>query len=158
MRSILINYFLLYRVFLDHPNHTRQLGPPASAENPLDFSGVDVRLPMLVYVSREKRTKHNRQKKAGAMNALMRASTMLSNARARRAPEANLRRHRLPLPPHHTLQLRAAKDQRRRALLPQPRQDVRQEQVPEVRAGDGQADGTAGDHSGEGEARGLALA
>uniref|UniRef100_J3MQL1 Cellulose synthase-like F6 n=1 Tax=Oryza brachyantha TaxID=4533 RepID=J3MQL1_ORYBR len=67
-------------VLLDHPSHTRQLGPPASAENPLDFSGVDVRLPMLVYVSREKRPGHNHQKKAGAMNALTRASAVLSNS------------------------------------------------------------------------------
>ncbi|KAL5231754.1 hypothetical protein ABZP36_030530 [Zizania latifolia] len=67
-------------VLLNQPSRTRQLGPPASAENPLDFSGVDVRLPMLVYVSREKRPGHNHQKKAGAMNALTRASGVLSNS------------------------------------------------------------------------------
>ncbi|KAK3121089.1 hypothetical protein QOZ80_8BG0645880 [Eleusine coracana subsp. coracana] len=67
-------------VLLNHPSHTRQLGPPASADNPLDFSLVDVRLPMLVYVSREKRPGHNHQKKAGAMNALTRASAVLSNS------------------------------------------------------------------------------
>ncbi|KAL6658972.1 hypothetical protein ACP70R_003012 [Stipagrostis hirtigluma subsp. patula] len=67
-------------VLLNHPSHSRQLGPPASADNPLDFSTVDVRLPMLVYVSREKRPGHNHQKKAGAMNALTRASAVLSNS------------------------------------------------------------------------------
>ena len=67
-------------VLLNRPSHTRQLGPPASAENPLDFSAVDVRLPMLVYVSREKRPGHNHEKKAGAMNALTRASAVLSNS------------------------------------------------------------------------------
>ncbi|KAM0915955.1 hypothetical protein ACQ4PT_010485 [Festuca glaucescens] len=67
-------------VLLEHPSHNRQFGPPASADNPLDFSTVDVRLPMLVYVSREKRPGVNHQKKAGAMNALTRASGLLSNA------------------------------------------------------------------------------
>lgn len=68
------------QVLLNHPSHSRQTGPPASADNPLDFSGVDVRLPMLVYVSREKRPGHDHQKKAGAMNALTRASALLSNS------------------------------------------------------------------------------
>lgn len=67
-------------VLLNHPSHSRQLGPPASADNPLDLSMVDVRLPMLVYVSREKRPGHNHQKKAGAMNALTRCSAVLSNS------------------------------------------------------------------------------
>jgi len=58
------------QVLLNHPSHSRQLGPPASADNPLDFSMVDVRLPMLVYVSREKRPGFNHEKKAGAMNEL----------------------------------------------------------------------------------------
>nr|QKW90714.1 cellulose synthase-like F6 [Avena magna] len=70
----------IVKVLLNHPSHSRQYGPPASANNPLDFSGVDVRVPMLVYVSREKRPGHNHQKKAGAMNALTRASALLSNA------------------------------------------------------------------------------
>ncbi|XP_051201427.1 probable mixed-linked glucan synthase 6 [Lolium perenne] len=67
-------------VLVEHPSHNRQYGPPASADNPLDFSTVDVRLPMLVYMSREKRPGVNHQKKAGAMNALTRASGLLSNA------------------------------------------------------------------------------
>lgn len=38
------------------------------------------KLPWLVYVSREKRPKHNHNKKAGAMNALVRASGVITNA------------------------------------------------------------------------------
>ncbi|CAA7406660.1 unnamed protein product [Spirodela intermedia] len=45
----------------------------------MDFSDVDVRLPMFVYVSREKRPGYDHNKKAGAMNALVRASAILSN-------------------------------------------------------------------------------
>ncbi|KAK2453818.1 cellulose synthase protein D3 [Trifolium repens] len=45
----------------------------------IDFSEVDTRLPMLVYVSREKRPGYDHNKKAGAMNALVRASAILSN-------------------------------------------------------------------------------
>ncbi|KAH0448875.1 hypothetical protein IEQ34_022675 [Dendrobium chrysotoxum] len=46
----------------------------------LDLSEVDVRLPMLVYISREKRTACNHYRKAGAMNSLLRASAIMSNA------------------------------------------------------------------------------
>ncbi|RCV29921.1 hypothetical protein SETIT_6G052500v2 [Setaria italica] len=67
-------------VLVNHPSHGRQFGPPASADNPLDFSMVDVRLPMLVYVSREKRPGFNHEKKAGAMNALTRCSAVLTNS------------------------------------------------------------------------------
>ncbi|KAK1326523.1 Cellulose synthase-like protein D1 [Acorus calamus] len=45
----------------------------------LDFSDLDVRIPMFVYVSREKRRGYDHNKKAGAMNALVRASAILSN-------------------------------------------------------------------------------
>ncbi|CAD5314273.1 unnamed protein product [Arabidopsis thaliana] len=45
----------------------------------LDLEGVDIRLPMLVYVSREKRPGYDHNKKAGAMNALVRASAIMSN-------------------------------------------------------------------------------
>ncbi|GAB4851907.1 Cellulose synthase-like protein D1 [Ancistrocladus abbreviatus] len=48
-------------------------------EKKLDFSGVDVRIPMFVYMSREKRPGYDHNKKAGAMNALVRASAILSN-------------------------------------------------------------------------------
>uniref|UniRef100_A0A803LTU0 Cellulose synthase-like protein D3 n=1 Tax=Chenopodium quinoa TaxID=63459 RepID=A0A803LTU0_CHEQI len=46
---------------------------------PFDYSEVDIRLPMLVYVSREKRPGYDHNKKAGAMNALVRASAIMSN-------------------------------------------------------------------------------
>ncbi|CAA6669132.1 unnamed protein product [Spirodela intermedia] len=45
----------------------------------VDTAGVDTRLPMLVYVSREKRPGYDHNKKAGAMNALVRASAIMSN-------------------------------------------------------------------------------
>ncbi|XP_076941602.1 cellulose synthase-like protein D3 [Bidens hawaiensis] len=47
--------------------------------NPVDFSEVDIRLPLLVYVSREKRPGYDHNKKAGAMNTLVRASAIMSN-------------------------------------------------------------------------------
>jgi cellulose synthase-like protein len=62
------------------------LKPPAdmtvygrSGKSPIDFHDVDIRLPMLVYMSREKRPGYDHNKKAGAMNALVRASAILSN-------------------------------------------------------------------------------
>lgn len=48
-------------------------------ENLIDTKDVDTRLPMLVYVSREKRPGYDHNKKAGAMNALVRASAIMSN-------------------------------------------------------------------------------
>lgn len=45
----------------------------------IDFTDVDIRLPMFAYVSREKRPGYDHNKKAGAMNALVRASAILSN-------------------------------------------------------------------------------
>eukprot|EP01018_Ginkgo_biloba_P005428 Gb_39671 [translate_table: standard] len=45
----------------------------------IDFTDIDIRLPMLVYVSREKRPGYDHNKKAGAMNALVRASAVMSN-------------------------------------------------------------------------------
>ncbi|KAK6120162.1 hypothetical protein DH2020_046068 [Rehmannia glutinosa] len=48
-------------------------------ENLIDTTDVDIRLPMLVYVSREKRPGFDHNKKAGAMNALVRASAIMSN-------------------------------------------------------------------------------
>ncbi|KAK1314751.1 Cellulose synthase-like protein D4 [Acorus calamus] len=63
------------------------LKPPASdplmgSDDPnkmIDFTDVDIRLPMLVYMSREKRPGYDHNKKAGAMNALVRSSAILSN-------------------------------------------------------------------------------
>ncbi|KAH7438039.1 hypothetical protein KP509_05G102500 [Ceratopteris richardii] len=51
----------------------------SSEENLIDTSEIDIRLPMLVYVSREKRANYDHNKKAGAMNALVRASAIMSN-------------------------------------------------------------------------------
>ncbi|KAK9671518.1 hypothetical protein RND81_12G035700 [Saponaria officinalis] len=48
-------------------------------EAKLDFTGIDIRIPMFAYVSREKRPGYDHNKKAGAMNALVRASAVLSN-------------------------------------------------------------------------------
>ncbi|WCJ27792.1 cellulose-synthase like D2 [Euphorbia peplus] len=45
----------------------------------VDFTDIDIRLPLLVYVSREKRPGYDHNKKAGAMNALVRASAIMSN-------------------------------------------------------------------------------
>ncbi|KAK8564156.1 hypothetical protein V6N13_005625 [Hibiscus sabdariffa] len=50
-----------------------------SEDQLVDFTGVDIRLPMFVYVSREKRPGYDHNKKAGAMNCLVRASAILSN-------------------------------------------------------------------------------
>ncbi|XP_059642834.1 cellulose synthase-like protein D3 [Cornus florida] len=78
------------------PEHTRgdhagiiqvMLKPPsdeplhgtADDSNPIDLTEVDMRLPLLVYVSREKRPGYDHNKKAGAMNALVRASAIMSN-------------------------------------------------------------------------------
>ncbi|XP_047313119.1 cellulose synthase-like protein D1 [Impatiens glandulifera] len=59
------------------PDHDPVMGQPD--EKTLDFTGIDIRLPMFAYVSREKRPGYDHNKKAGAMNALVRASAILSN-------------------------------------------------------------------------------
>ncbi|KAL3812365.1 hypothetical protein ACJIZ3_013633 [Penstemon smallii] len=59
------------------PDHDPVIGGPN--EKTLDFTGIDIRLPMFAYVSREKRQFYDHNKKAGAMNALVRASAILSN-------------------------------------------------------------------------------
>nr|CAB3458271.1 unnamed protein product [Digitaria exilis] len=70
----------IVEVMLNHPGDEPQLGAPASSDSPLDLSAVDVRLPMLVYIAREKRPGYDHQKKAGAMNVQLRVSALLSNA------------------------------------------------------------------------------
>ncbi|KAF5772851.1 putative 1,4-beta-D-xylan synthase [Helianthus annuus] len=50
-----------------------------SGDGLVDYSDVDIRLPMFVYMSREKRPGYDHNKKAGAMNALVRSSAVLSN-------------------------------------------------------------------------------
>ncbi|OWM67572.1 cellulose synthase-like protein D4 [Punica granatum] len=67
----------ILQVMLKPPSCDPLLG---NAEDKLiDFTDVDTRLPMFVYVSREKRPGYDHNKKAGAMNALVRASAILSN-------------------------------------------------------------------------------
>ncbi|KAK9748627.1 hypothetical protein RND81_02G070300 [Saponaria officinalis] len=55
------------------------LKPGKSDCKDISLEGVDTNLPILVYISREKRPNFDPNKKAGAMNALMRASAILSN-------------------------------------------------------------------------------
>nr|AIS92558.1 putative cellulose synthase-like D1 [Coleochaete orbicularis] len=62
------------------------LAPPSSdptvsndVTDIIDVTDVDTRLPLLVYVSREKRPGYDHNKKAGAMNALIRTSAIMSN-------------------------------------------------------------------------------
>ena len=68
----------ILQIMLKVPDNDPIYGNPEE-DSYLDFSDVDVRLPMLVYVSREKRRGYDHNKKAGAMNALVRASAILSN-------------------------------------------------------------------------------
>ncbi|KAM3279524.1 hypothetical protein ACQJBY_046720 [Aegilops geniculata] len=61
------------------------VGPPGSTpelgvSDLLDLSSVDVRVPAVVYMCREKRHGRVHHRKAGAMNALLRTSAVLSNA------------------------------------------------------------------------------
>ncbi|PKA46622.1 Cellulose synthase-like protein D1 [Apostasia shenzhenica] len=68
----------ILQIMIKGPHHDPVYGSPG--DHPfIDFSGVDVRVPMLVYISREKRPGYDHNKKAGAMNALVRASAILSN-------------------------------------------------------------------------------
>ncbi|XP_052171372.1 cellulose synthase-like protein D3 [Diospyros lotus] len=61
------------------PPSDEPLHGAAVDSNPIDLTEVDIRLPLLVYVSREKRPGYDHNKKAGAMNALVRASAIMSN-------------------------------------------------------------------------------
>ncbi|KAG9134036.1 hypothetical protein Leryth_004737 [Lithospermum erythrorhizon] len=67
----------IIQMMLVPPNSEPLMG--AYDDCKIDTSAVDVRLPMLVYVSREKRPGFDHNKKAGAMNALVRASAIMSN-------------------------------------------------------------------------------
>ncbi|KAL0815815.1 hypothetical protein Bca101_072259 [Brassica carinata] len=62
-----------------NPPEDEPLNERGGEECALDFEGVDTRLPMFVYVSRQKRPGYDHNKKAGAMNALVRASAIMSN-------------------------------------------------------------------------------
>ncbi|KAM7261529.1 hypothetical protein ACFE04_008896 [Oxalis oulophora] len=67
----------ILQVMTKVPDNEPVMGGPD--EMKLDFTGVDIRLPMFAYVSREKRPGYDHNKKAGAMNAMVRASAILSN-------------------------------------------------------------------------------
>ncbi|XP_057964556.1 cellulose synthase-like protein D4 [Malania oleifera] len=67
----------ILQVMLKPPSNEPLMG--GSDDKIIDFSNVDIRLPMFVYMSREKRPGYDHNKKAGAMNALVRASAILSN-------------------------------------------------------------------------------
>ncbi|PKA50083.1 Cellulose synthase-like protein D2 [Apostasia shenzhenica] len=68
----------IIQVMLKPPSDEPLLGGNDEA-NPLELTEFDIRLPLLVYVSREKRPGYDHNKKAGAMNALVRASAIMSN-------------------------------------------------------------------------------
>ncbi|KAM0915206.1 hypothetical protein ACQ4PT_010980 [Festuca glaucescens] len=74
------NHPAIFKVMLNQPSNDPQLGMPASSDQPLDFSAVDVRLPTLVYLARDKRPGYGHQKKEDAMNMQLRVSALLSNA------------------------------------------------------------------------------
>nr|POF21678.1 cellulose synthase-like protein d4 [Quercus suber] len=67
----------ILQVMLKPPRNEPLMG--GVDDNIIDFTDVDIRLPMFVYVSREKRPGYDHNKKAGAMNALVRTSAILSN-------------------------------------------------------------------------------
>lgn len=69
----------IIQAMLAPPNAEPVLGSEADGENLIDTTEVDTRLPMLVYVSREKKPGYDHNKKAGAMNALVRTSAVMSN-------------------------------------------------------------------------------
>ncbi|XP_031501885.1 cellulose synthase-like protein D2 [Nymphaea colorata] len=69
----------IIQVMLKPPSDEPLRGVALEEDKPVDFSEVDIRLPLLVYVSREKRPGYDHNKKAGAMNALVRASAIMSN-------------------------------------------------------------------------------
>ncbi|KAH0470672.1 hypothetical protein IEQ34_000395 [Dendrobium chrysotoxum] len=68
----------IIQVMLKPPSDEPLLGSNDEIKSS-DLTEVDIRLPLLVYVSREKRPGYDHNKKAGAMNALVRASAIMSN-------------------------------------------------------------------------------
>lgn len=80
-RGIAEDHAGLVELLVGPPSRTPQLGATVlDATNLLDLSSVDVRVPAVVYMCREKRHGRAHHRKAGAMNALLRASAVLSNA------------------------------------------------------------------------------
>ncbi|OQU89309.1 hypothetical protein SORBI_3002G171200 [Sorghum bicolor] len=70
----------IVKIVQSHPSCACEAPPPAEGGNPLNFDGVDTRVPMVVYVSREKSPGREHNKKAGNLNAQLRVSALLSNA------------------------------------------------------------------------------
>ncbi|KAG9451679.1 hypothetical protein H6P81_004583 [Aristolochia fimbriata] len=68
----------IIQVMLKPPSDEPLYGS-ADDSRQIDLTDADIRLPLLVYVSREKRPGYDHNKKAGAMNALVRASAIMSN-------------------------------------------------------------------------------
>ncbi|KAI4340805.1 hypothetical protein MLD38_025608 [Melastoma candidum] len=68
----------IIQVMLKPPSDDPLLGTAEDGKL-IELTDVDIRLPLLVYVSREKRPGYDHNKKAGAMNALVRASAIMSN-------------------------------------------------------------------------------
>ncbi|XP_057450183.1 cellulose synthase-like protein D2 [Lotus japonicus] len=68
----------IIQVMLKPPSDEPLIGS-ADDTKLIDLTDIDIRLPLLVYVSREKRPGYDHNKKAGAMNALVRASAVMSN-------------------------------------------------------------------------------
>ncbi|RLN38635.1 putative mixed-linked glucan synthase 7 [Panicum miliaceum] len=70
------------QVLIGPPSRTPQVGVSTVVDgtNLMDLSSVDQRIPAVVYLCREKRHGRAHHRKAGAMNALLRASAVLSNA------------------------------------------------------------------------------
>ncbi|KAF6151347.1 hypothetical protein GIB67_040620 [Kingdonia uniflora] len=86
VQKVYLNFFCLENREAPDGTELSFEGSPAASNSPHVFlgqsGGLDTdrnQLPRLVYVSREKRPGHNHHKKAGAMNALVRVSAMLTN-------------------------------------------------------------------------------
>ncbi|XP_004511422.1 cellulose synthase-like protein D3 [Cicer arietinum] len=69
----------IIQVMLKPPSEEPLIGKAKDDATLIDSTDIDIRLPLLVYVSREKRPGYDHNKKAGAMNALVRASAVMSN-------------------------------------------------------------------------------
>ncbi|KAK3127339.1 hypothetical protein QOZ80_7AG0571670 [Eleusine coracana subsp. coracana] len=70
----------IVQIVRDHPGPKPHHGLRASDIHPVNFSDVDTRLPMLVYVARGKNPCYDHNKKAGNLNAQLRVSALLTNA------------------------------------------------------------------------------
>ncbi|KAG8080166.1 hypothetical protein GUJ93_ZPchr0007g3333 [Zizania palustris] len=70
----------IVKVVLDHPSRGHNLSLKDNTRNNLNFHATDLHIPTLVYVSREKNPGYDHNKKAGALNAQLRVSALLSNA------------------------------------------------------------------------------